>query len=163
MTTLKRGQLLGRKINSLAPTHTSYLWKHRVRTQCFLLCCPAITYPIHTAYPQARCHQYPIYQLTHLFASFLQHHTPTSFTQYLHSASSPTELPGSSEMLLWNHSGNHQPIKNPFVPQSSPCLQFPSQGFTAELQTQDTGLTTLDAKGRIWPLQWPVNNVLWGR
>lgn len=160
MTTLKRGQLLDRKINSPAPSHARYLWKHRVRTQYFLLCCSAITYPTHSA-----CCSSPLPPVSHLAA-----HTPpcilpaTSHAPKFHTVH-PLLLPAAQNCWAVLKCCSEtmvviiNPIKDPLVPQSFPRPQVPPQGFSAELQTQDIGLTTLEAKGRIWPLQWPVYNI----
>lgn len=148
ITIIKRGQLLDRKINSLSPIHTRYLWKHSVRTQHVLLRCSAITYPTHTtccSSPLPPAHTHP-----HILPT--TSHTPRFHTVH------PFLLPAlqncwavlkccSETMTVIINS-----FKDPFVPQSFPCHQVPPQGFSAELQTQDTGLTALEAKCRIWPL-----------
>lgn len=95
LITLKRWQLLNRKVNSCVQSHTRYLGKHWVRTQRLLLRSSAITYVTHTAYCSS-----PLSSASHLPAdtslnpscdiTYLQasHRAPTS-------TSSPTELLGS--------------------------------------------------------------------
>lgn len=160
ITIFKRGQLLDRKINSLSPSHTRYLWKHRVRTQHVLLCCSAIPYPTHTT-----CCSSPLAPASHLPAHTPPHilpatsHTPKFLTVDPPLLPAPQNCWAVLKCCSETMAVIINPFKDPFVPQSFPCHQVPPQGFSAELQTQDTGLTTLEAKGGIWPLQWTVYNI----
>lgn len=95
ITTLKRWQLLNRKVDSCVQSHTRYLGKHWVRTQHILLCSSAITYVTHIAYCSS-----PLSSASHLPADTSLH--PSCATTYLqvshrapNSTSSPTELLGN--------------------------------------------------------------------